>query len=201
MIMKYLKMLEELTFTGHLAYSGELTEIMGLDHYIGTFYEIEERNTNEQDIVIKTLKEAFGEQALKGFINLTLNMYCNDQESRCGKVVSYSFNAKPVTLHNTFFIQPPKDEERRIQGIGSITAPEEVIDFEAGTVTTNLNGTQTYDHLFNAESGWLIEGNSKQKIYLVSKFNGNTDFPDGLEIPSMTETEYYFMGRKIEVEN
>ncbi len=200
-IMKYLTLLEDHRFEGVLASTGELISISNLDEHIISFYEEDKLSSNEQDIIIKTLKEAFGEDAFEGFINLTLNMYCNKMASKCKKDVSYSFNAKPITLHNTFYMQNPKDGGTRIQGIGAITANEDKINFEGGSITTNLNGTQTFDHLFDSETGWLIEGNSKQKIYLVTVFHGKTDLPEGLEVPSLTETEYIFKGAKIEVEN
>lgn len=198
LIMKYIDMLENKSFSGILSYTGELLSISGLDEQISLFYQVEEKKRNEQDIIIKTMKEAFGEDAFRGFINLTLNVYCQNHASRCQKEVFYSFNAKPVSLKNTFYMQPGKDAKIRIQGIGSIMASEEKIEFGDGYVTTRLNGNQTFDHLYDAKSGWLLEGNSKQKIYLVSVFHGNNDLPEGLEIPSITETQFSFYGTKIE---
>jgi hypothetical protein len=201
MIMKYIEMLEEHTFNGVLSYTGELISISNLDDHILLFYNEKEERSNEQDIIIKTLKEAFGEDAFTGFINLSLNVYCENQESKCLKNVYYSFNAKPIILHNTFYMQPPTDEHIRIQGIGAIEAKEEEIEFQGGTITSNMNGSQTFDHLFDAKTGWLIEGNSRQKIYVTSVFRGNNDLPDGLEVPSITETDFEFYGEKIEDDN
>ncbi len=201
LIMQYIELLEEHTFNGVLSHTGELISISNLDEQILLFYNEKEERYKEQDIIIKTLKEAFGEDAFTGFINLSLNVYCENQESKCLKNVFYSFNAKPIILHNTFYMQPPKDEHIRIQGIGAIEANEEEIEFEGGTITSNMNGSQTFDHLFDAKTGWLIEGNSRQKIHVVSVFHGNNSLPEGLQVPSITETDFDFYGEKIEEEN
>lgn len=201
LIMKYVDMLEEHTFNGILSYTGELISITGLDEHIMLFYNEKEDRYNEQDIIIKTLKEAFGEDAFQGFINLCLNVYCQNNDSICKKDVVYSFNARPINLQNTFYMMAPKNGHIRIQGIGSIVASEEEIEFEGGTISTKLNGNQTFDHLFDAKTGWLLEGHSKQKIYVNTVFRGNTNFPEGLEVPSITETQFDFFGRKIEIEN
>lgn len=200
LILKYLKLLEEHKFGATLSTLGEISNITDLDEYILSFYNSSEKSFNEQDIIIKTVIEAFGEDAFNGFVNLTLNVYCDSPDNRCSKDVVYSFNAKPILLQNSFFMQITKVGERRIQGIGMIEANEEEIEFEGGTISTSLNGKQTYDYLFDNQAGWLIEGHSKQKIYLLSVFHGNKNLPEGLEIPSLTETEFQFSGEKIEVD-
>ncbi len=197
LITKYLNLLEEHKFEATLSKYGEISDITGLDEYIISLYKTSEQNFNEQDIIIKTVIEAFGEDAFNGFINLTLNVYCESTDNRCSKDVEYSFNAKPLFLHNSFYLQITKGDQRRIQGLGMIDANDEEIEFEGGTISTSLNGKQTYDYLFNNQTGWLIEGNSKQKIYLLSVFHGNKDMPDGLKIPSFTETEFQFKGEQI----
>jgi len=93
--------------------------------------------------------EAFGAEAFRGFINLTLNVYCQHDENRCLKDVVYSFNAKPVTIQSTFYKLPPKDKKIRIQGIGTIIANEDEIEYQGGTLSTKLNGSQTFDHLYD----------------------------------------------------
>ena len=201
LIKKYLNLLEEYKFKATLSRYGEISSIDSLDEYILSFYHNPEKSLNEQDIVIKTLSEAFGEDAFNGFINLVLNVYCDSPDDRCSKDIEYSFNAKPILLHNSFFSQLTKDGERRVQGLGMINANDDEMEFDGGTVTTSLTGKQTYDYLFDNQTGWLIEGNSRQKIYLLSVFRGNKNLPEGLEIPSLTETEFQFSGEKIVIGN
>lgn len=200
LIMKYLGRLKEHRFTAQISPLGELREIGDLDAHITDFYDIPEKNLNEQDLIIKTVKEAFGEDALTGFFNLCMNVYCFGEESKCNKDVTYSFNATPVFLKNSFFTQPDKDGKRRIQGLGIIVDRTEVIEYGGGSVSTSLNGNQTYDHLYDAGSGWLIEGHSKQKIFLKSVFHGSPEMPEGLEVPSVTETDYNFWGKDLSKE-
>lgn len=200
LIMDYMDRLEEHQFTAQLSPNGELMNIENLDEHILDYYNIEEKNLNEQDLIIKTIKEAYGEDALTGFFNLTMHVYCEGSAMKCEKDVSYAFNANSVFLKNSFFIQPDKDGQRRIQGLGIIIDQTEVMEFEGGSISTSLNGSQTYDHLYEAGSGWLIEGFSKQKVYLKSVFHGSSEMPDGLEVPSVTETDYYFWGERREKE-
>jgi len=98
-------------------------------------------------------------------------------------------------------MQLTKDDKRRVQGLGMINANDDEMEFDGGTVTTSLTGKQTYHYLFDNQTGWLIEGNSRQKIYLLSVFHGNKSLPEGLEIPSLTETEFQFSGGKIIADN
>ncbi len=197
LIMKYIDMLEEHQFKAQLSPLGELRNISDLDEHITDFYKIEERNLTEQDLIIKTIREAYGEDALSGFFNLTMNVYCEGQGIKCNKDVSYSFNANQVFMKNSFFIQPDKEGKRRIQGLGIIIDQTEELEFEGGSISTSLNGNQTFDLLYDADTGWLIEGNSKQKIFVKSVFHGSSNLPEGLEIPSVTETDYYFWGEKV----
>lgn len=200
-IMKYLEKLEEFSFPATLSPYGEFGNIEGLDEYIMSLYKIPEENLDEQDLIIKSVHEAFGEDALRGLFNISLNVYCEEPvggSNKCEKHVSYSFNAKPVFMNNSFFIQPEKEGKRRIQGIGIILADTEEIEFEGGLITTSLNGNHTFDFLYDAESGWLLEGNSKQKVFLKTIFQGNSELPEGLEVPSVTESDYNFYGAKID---
>jgi hypothetical protein len=130
-----------------------------------------------------------------------MNVYNDSLPNKCIKKSSIAFNAKPIEISNNFFYQKLSEEKMRVQGIGVITEINESFELNEMSMLTNLKGNQTYDFLFDSESGWLIEGMSKQKIHSLSTITGNPDLPTGLKIPSFTESEYEFSGGKISVKN
>ncbi len=196
-VSSYLAMLENYIFLATLKKNGEFLVVSPLDSFINNMEPALDSADRNRELIIKTLLEAYGNDALVSMANMSLNMYGFNQVNRCIKDVPITFNARTYTIKNTFFINPLVDENWRIQGIGVLQDTKSEITHDQISVVTEVSGRQTYDNLYDSQTGWIIEGVSKQKIQVISTFHGYEPLPDGLKIPSETETEITFKGKKL----
>jgi len=163
------------------------------------FFEMYDFNIGteeERDVIIKTLREAFGNNAFNSICNIFVNLYPPDyQTANWDKSISYYFNTKPVAMTNRFFLVKQTIEQNTIQGIGMISPSESVTETNDGTtVSSSASGSQTYDLQADPESGWLHEGTSRQRIMVKTTIVRDNILPRGLEIPSYTETLFTLKG-------
>lgn len=196
-IQIYLSRLKNTPFSATMSRLGELTEASHLDSVIAKFFYSANESNSANESIIKTIKEAFGTDALISIFNIALNVYNETSKHGCSKDSHILFNAKPIPVTNSYFYQLISDEQLRVQGIGAIKEISNTFKNGALTLNTSMKGNQTYDYLFDAHSGWIKEGVSKQKIHSISVLSGRDDLPDGLKIPSYTEAEYNFSGGKL----
>jgi len=194
----YLDSLLSHSFRIEMSRHGEIVNISGLDSVIMDFYNNERYNPQQHDLIIKTIKEAFGEQALQSMLNIALNVYNDSNAIKTEKSYEIAFNAREVRIQNKLYYSQDSNGDNRIQGIGLIEKDVEVFDLENISISTSLKGTQTYDYLFDKNNGWIKEGVSRQKIQSLSTIEGHEELPDGLKIPSYTETEFNFNGGLLE---
>jgi hypothetical protein len=176
---------------------GEFRESESLDSIINSLFREELPDTIQHDLIVKTLREAFGQNALVSFVNTAMNVYSDTLSDGSSKIAAISFNAKMLPVKNRFYYMPADDDRLRVQGVGVIEETESIIEQEKGSIVTKMHGQQTYDHLFSRGSGWIIRGISKQRIYMLSTIRGQSELPEGLQIPSYTESEYMIRGGKI----
>jgi hypothetical protein len=200
-LIAYLEKLESKPFFIELSKYGEIQSIYGLDSIINSFYLESDYIHSQHELIIKSVKEAFGEEALKSVANIAMNVYSPNMGEKVVKKSNIIFNAKPIGIQNSFYYMETKDQDLRIQGIGLIEASIDSLEFNSMSVLTYMNGNQTYDYLFNTENGWIIEGISRQKIQSLSEIYGHADLPDGIKIPSYTETVYELSGGQIKKED
>lgn len=193
-IRKYLAQLEQAEFPVTLSSNGQCLHVTGIDSLIASLQSDSEISTKQRQLFIKTIKEAFGEQAFTSLINLALHIYPNPAEEKDGINTYLFFNAREIPLRENFFIQSAGDQMNRVQGIGVIPEKIDTVQWNDFTLISSLKGNQTYDFLVYEKNGWIKEGISKQKIHSVSELSGHADLPEGLKIPSITVTDYTFHG-------
>lgn len=193
-IVTYLNELEEKNFLVEISPFGELEGIWDLDSTINSFYRLKSYNSAEDDLFIKTIKEGFGQKALSGILNMSLNIYCSDYLDICDKNTEIYFNAKMMKISNKLFRQTAANNQFRVQGIGVIEEDEDGIESEGFSMKTIMSGDQTYDFLIDPKTGWIIEGISKQNIQITSIVENGYDSPKGLKIPSVSKSEYTLKG-------
>jgi len=195
---EYLLKLEKNPFEMLFSRYGEILNIWKLDSTINTFYFDKSKDAKKHQLIIKTIKEGFGEASLKGVSNICLHVYSVEQTKSVTMESSILFNAKTIDIQNKFYYMPLTDGNMRIQGIGMIPENIDSLKNNRMSMKTIMKGNQTYDLLFAKDMGWIIDGISKQKIQSISILEGHPDLPDGLQIPSFTDTEYRFSGGRIE---
>lgn len=192
-----LKNLEKETFTVLMSREGQFLIISGLDSCISGLPRPHGNDIRNHDLIVKTIREAFGESALKSMADMVLNTYNAVSPGKSVKESAVFFNAKELGITNSFYILGSGSENVRIQGIGIIQETIDTIVSGELLIKTMSRGNQTYDYLCSNSTGWIIQGISKQKIQSLSVFYGHAELPDGLKVPSFTEAEYRFQGGRL----
>ena len=195
-IKDYLKELENRSFQIVLSPFGELLEADSLDPVIDSLFSEAAKGTRDHELFTRTLKEAFGSNALSGLVNTVLNVYTSSPDDNRVKDATISFNARSLPVKNSFYYLPVNEKSLRVQGVGIIEESEDIIEYGHTLIRTTMLGQQTYDLLFDRYTGWLIKGVSKQRIQSISTLNEHDHLPEGLKIPSLTTSEYNYKGGK-----
>jgi len=200
-LQEYIDLLENRKWNMILSRAGEVKSISGLS---GIFHEMynESSASGQQDVIIKTLDEAFGEESFLSFSNMILHLYPDYPVIE--KWVTrnrHFFNTKEVSLSNKWYYTYNKDGQQLVQGIGIIESPvSDTIEYNGISITTSVEGSQTYDYITNPETGWMLAGLSRQKIIVINKIVNDPSFPEGLEIPTLTETSYLIKDKTVKAE-
>jgi hypothetical protein len=193
----YMKELEKHRFQIVLSPYGELLDADSLDPFIDSLFSGASKKIRHHELFTKTIREAFGSNALSGLINLTINVYTDTPRENIVKHGTISFNARSLPVKNSFYYLPVNEHSLRVQGVGIIEESEDVIERGRTLIHTTMLGQQTYDLLFHIHTGWLIRGVSKQRIQGISTLYEHDELPQGLKIPSVTVSEYTFRGGKL----
>ncbi|MEX0985831.1 MAG: DUF6263 family protein [Bacteroidales bacterium] len=196
-IRTYITELEKNTFKVVMSDIGEFILIEQLDSIINSFLSNLDTVTTKDSIIVKTIKESFGEEALRGLGNTVLNVFNDSSATSCTKESTFSFNAKPVQIIKNIYYHPASESTFRVQGIGIIEETTDIFELREMALVTTMKGNQTYDFLCSYDTGWIKKGVSKQRIHTLSVMKSHNDIPDGLKIPSFTESEYIFKGGRI----
>ncbi|MFZ5941194.1 MAG: DUF6263 family protein [Bacteroidota bacterium] len=191
-LQNYLDYMENKYWQIRMAPSGKILEISGLKGLFNNMYSLPASEPGEQEVIIKTLSEAFGEEAMYSFSNMVLNIYPDVPATyRWETVNTHYINTRPVTLSNNWYFSINKSGQRLIQGLGLIFSDYSDTIVQNGiSVCSAVKGNQTYDYIADPETGWLLSGNSRQRIVVTNLILNNPSFPQGLEVPSYTETLY-----------
>lgn len=196
-IKTYLDALKGSPFTVLMSRYGEFLEVMDLDSTINALSAepAQETGAGERGTIIKkTIGNAFGAAALKSMANTALHFYDDTAVSKCIKKTEVMFNGRPIEITNNLYYNKIQDHSLRVQGVGVISETTTRIELNALMLVTSLKGNQTYDFLCDLQTGWPKEGMSKQKIHALSGIRDHDELPEGLKIPSVTETEFSFTG-------
>jgi len=196
----YLSVLDSNPFRIKISPQGELLEIYKLDSIIKTLFIQDNFDPGKDDFFVKTIDESFGEKAFRSLSNIVLNVYDEKSDKQGRKESFVTFNAAQIAITNNFYYTTLEDEKLRIQGVGVIHETIDSVEHEDFSLVNMTKGKQTYDFLFDASSGWIIDGMSKQKIQSLGVVRKHATLPEGLKIPSYTDTEYQFKGGRYEKE-
>ena len=196
-IQTYLDELERQPFGLGISAHGEIIKPAPLDSIIRSVFAEERPDSAHHDLIIKTVREAFGENALTSLVNIAMNVYSDTLDDSNTKYATIAFNAKPMSVRNRFYYVPVDEKVLRVQGVGVIEETVDNYTRENSSIATTMQGQQTYDLVFNRETGWISRGISKQRIHSLSTIRGHAEFPDGLKVPSFTETEYIIKGGRV----
>jgi hypothetical protein len=176
--------------------SGELRSLEGLDRIFGDMAAYPARDTNELEVILKTLDEAYGVNAFKGIFNLFVAYYPTVQPIKnWTRDLTYYFNSKPVVMVNRYFLTKTTDDLVTIQGMGMLNSMKDFTEtISMGQVKSSVSGSQTFDYQVDRETGWMKKCVSRQRVLITTTIVESKHFPMGLEIPSFTETVFDVKG-------
>ncbi len=178
--------------------SGEVYSIEGLQNIFRSMASCPVNDTNELQVILSTINEAYGPDAFQSLFNLFVAIYPNVQPIKnWTRDFTYYLNSKPVQMTNRFYHTRTSEELVTIQGMGMLNSQEPFSDTIAmGEVKSTVSGSQTYDFQVERNSGWLKKCVSRQRVKIETTIIKSTRLPEGLKIPSYTETVFEVKGYK-----
>jgi hypothetical protein len=132
------------------------------------------------------LKSAFGEESVKGNLQLSTDIF-PDHPVKIGDswvINSTQSSTFKINFTTTYTLVEKTDDYYLIKGNSIIATPDSVdyIETNGMSMQTSMNGTMNSEIKINKETGWPIESKLKQNMSGVSKVKGNAGMPDGMEI-------------------
>jgi hypothetical protein len=191
-----LEMLQKGCFRVIMNSSGALQELSGLDSLFMELSAYPASDSNELHVILGTLEEAYGPNAFQGLFNLFVSYFPVVQPiSNWTRDITYFFNSKPVNVVNRYYLTRATDELVIIQGMGMLNSINEIREkLPMGEVKSTVSGSQTYDFQVDPATGWLKKCVSRQRVMIETTVVKSPHFPEGLKIPSYTETVFEVKG-------
>lgn len=194
------KLLTGNSFQMTMDMTGDIKHLEGLVPLFESLNAYPARDTNEYQVVLKTLEEAFGPDSFRSLMGLFISIYPVIQPmTSWTHDITYFFNTKPVQMVNRYNLTKSTREMHTIQGLGMLSTMKEFEEQTSmGEVRSAVSGSQTYDFQIDPGSGWLRRCVSRQRIMIETTIIRSSILPSGLKIPSYTETVFEVHGSKLE---
>jgi len=199
MLTEMVDMLEQGRFYMVMSARGELLSLEGIEQLFAPLESMHATDTTEQQVVIKTLEEAYGPDALRSLFNLFLYVYpVVYPMSNWTNDITYYFNTKAVKMVNRYYLTKSSEAAVVIQGMGMLNSIKEFYETTGmGDVKSVVSGSQTYDFQMDPQTGWLTRCISRQRVMIETTILKSRFFPAGLKIPSYAETTFEVTGGKL----
>jgi len=200
MLTEMVDLLEQHSFQMVMTPAGKMVSLNGLDEIFATLASKPTADSSEQEVILKTLEEAYGSDAFHSLINLFVYVYPVIQPmNNWTNDITYYFNTKAVNMVNRYYLTKSTEEVVVIQGLGTLNTMKEFEETTGmGEVKSAVSGSQTYDFRMNRESGWLDRCISRQRVMIETTIVKSSYLPAGLRIPSNTETSFEVRGGRLE---
>lgn len=175
---------------------GELTSVGGLDPVFISLSSTPEEEYSEHQVVLQTLEEVYGPDSFRSLAGLFLTVYpVLPSMTNWTRDVIYFFNTRPVQMSSSYSFARSTESFHVIQGLGmlnSSTGFEE--ETGLGRVESTVSGSQTFDFQMDRNTGWLKRCVSRQRVVIQTTILSSETLPEGLKIPSYTETLFEVSG-------
>jgi len=199
MLTEMVTLLEQDSFLLVMTPRGELLGMTGLDELFEPLTAYPAADTAEQEVIRKSLEETYGADALRSLFNLFVWIYpVLNPMTNWTNDVTYYFNTKSVSLVNRYMMSRSTDASVIIQGIGMLNSTKDFFETTGlGDVKSSVTGSQTFDFQMNPENGWLKRCVSRQRVIIETTILKSSHLPQGLRIPSYTETVFEVSGGRL----
>jgi hypothetical protein len=191
--------LENSSFRAVMDLSGELRSLGGIDAIFASLQKFPEGESHELPVILSTLEEVYGPDAFRSLFGLLISVYPDVLPlTNWTRDMVYYFNTKPVNMVNRYYHTRTRDGMITIQGVGLLNSSQAFQEENSlGRVQSTVSGSQTYDFQMDRESGWLIKCLSRQRVMIETLILESSRLPEGLKIPSYTETVFDVKGKKL----
>jgi hypothetical protein len=199
MLSEMVNLLEQGSFQLVMTPRGELLSITGLDGLFAPLEAYPASDTTEQEVILKSLEETYGADALRSLFNLFVWVYpVLNPMTNWTNDVTYYFNTKSVSMVNRYLLSRTTEASVGIQGIGMLNSTKDFFETTGlGDVKSSVTGSQTFDFQMNPENGWLKRCVSRQRVIIETTILKSSSLPQGLRIPSYTETVFEVSGGRL----
>ena len=188
--------LEKYRFNLVMTSSGELRSQNEISPVIRDFCAGPETDSSQHEMILNTLEEVYGTNAFRSLFSLFVSVYPVVQPIRnWTRDLTYYFNTKPVGMTNRYHLARTTDRVIIIQGMGMLNSKEAFHEQDdQHEVSSTVSGSQTYDFQMDIETGWLKQCVSRQRLVIETTIIKDPYLPEGLKIPSFTETLFEVKG-------
>ena len=178
---------------------GALLQQRGLAARFGELASQPARDTAELGVILQTLREVYGPNAFSSLFGLFITVYPVVRPmSNWTNDITYYFNTRPVNMVNRYTLSRTTENLMIIQGLGMIEAGQQFREqTDMGVVESEVTGTQTYDLQMDRVTGWPLKCVSRQRVVVETTIIESAYLPEGLKIPSYTETVFEVNGSKL----
>ncbi|GAF03200.1 DUF6263 family protein [Saccharicrinis fermentans] len=177
---------------------GEVIRIDGIDKLINdAVNNMGDLQPQVASQMRKTLSGHFGEEALSGNMAMLLSMYPSENK-KVGD--TWSMNTKltsalKATLNNEWTLADAANNQWKLKGNGRITTLGEESEMNGMKMSFNLKGNQDSEFIVNQEDGWFVSGKQSQHIEGTISMKGNSQMPQGMEVPMKVVSSTYLEKR------
>lgn len=196
MLTQMMDSLEQRKFRLVMHPSGELESFDEISPVIRAFAAGRDANADQHGLVLNTMDEVYGTHAFHSLFHLFVSVYPVVQPIKnWTRDLIYYFNTKPVQMVNRFYLTKTTEKVITIQGLGMLNSTGDLHEKDSRReISSRVSGSQTYDFQMDAETGWLKQCVSRQRLVIETTIIRDPRLPSGLRIPSYTETLFEVKG-------
>ncbi len=167
---------------------GMISKIENLDTiFSGMFEPFPELSEAQKQQILAQLKQAYGEKAFKGNIEMITAILPN-KEVNIGDSWKNSVKLESGMsgfMNNTFTLTDVASDAIFIEGISQISTESKDAYVEVNGMPTryNLTGKMKTSYKLDPQSNWIVEGKIEQEISGDIQIKDNPSLPGGMSIP------------------
>lgn len=181
------------SFTAKVSKDGKVQEITGVDKLFKNVIDtLQIPDQKAKDTLVETLKQSFGDEALKQSLGSMTEMYPKNKKIKVGdswedkQTISVGY---PMTINSKWTLKADEGGILTLDADSSIDAnnSSEPMDLMGFKVKYTLKGTQNETMKLTKSNGFIQSGEVNQNISGTMTFESNELLPDEMAVPMTME--------------
>src|SRR5690606_10374768 len=175
----------QMTITRH----GKVTEIRNMSNLFEGAFEKYELTDEQKQQVMASLSQSFGEEALKGNLEMTMAVFPTGPVAVGGTWTTETElrSTMQAAVKTTYKLDAIEGDYYVISGKSEIRT--KVNTDPSAPMTYDMTGTMTSRIKLAKKTGWISDGSYKQSISGKAVFPDNPQMPGGMEVPMSIDGE------------